>query len=167
MDVAAVQQQSADTILERGVRFKIPAPFLLRLLGKKTVSLTIYRPRMGTLIYMSRISAGLTADLQRIADGSLNEAYTLIDTHGELVAQWLAVAILNKRWKIRLFTRMLTRRIVWGLSAARLSELFVLVAMLSGVKDFTNIIRYLNTMNILTPKTSDGNGNLSHNESGS
>ena len=167
MDEARIQQRIADTLLERGVRFKIPAPFFLKLIGKKHEELVIYPLKYGTLIAMSRLSAQLGADIEKLEGGSINEAMVLVNKHGDLVAKWIAIAVLGEKWKIERYTDKLAKKLTWRLTPSRLGELFLLVAMLSGVQDFTNIIRFLNTTN-LTKRTNDGIGeNLSQKESGS
>ena len=167
MDKARVQQRVADTLLERGVRFKIPAPFFLRLIGRKHEELVIYPLKYGTLIAMSRLSTELGADIEKLDGGSINEAMILVNKHGDIVAKWVAIAILRDKWKIERYTDRLAKKLTWRLTPSRLGELFLLIAMLSGVQDFTNIIRFLNTMN-LTKRMNDGVGeNLSQENQGS
>lgn len=161
MDEARVQQRVADTLLERGVRFKIPAPFFLRVVGKKTVGITIRPAKFGTLIAMSGISSELNADIDSISEGSINNAMAMVEKHGDALALWIATAILNDRVKIERLAKSLAKRLKWRLTPARLSELFTLVVLLCGIQDFTNTIRYLNTMSLTRRK------DLSHEVSGS
>jgi hypothetical protein len=152
MEESRVQQQAADTILERGVRFQIPAPFYLRIFGKKMAEIVVYRPKMGTLIAMSKISAELNEDLAKLSDGSFTEAYALVEKHGDKLLKWLAIAMLNNKYKIELRGDSLANKLKWRITAQEAATLFYLIVMLSGVKDFTNTIRFLNSMNLMERK---------------
>lgn len=163
MDEARVQQRVADNLLERGVRFKIPAPFFLRLVGKKKVGVTIRPIKFGTLLAMSRLSAELNADIDTISDGSINQAMEMVQKHGATLTEWVATAILNRKGLIKRFSKPLGRYLGWKLTPAKLSELFMLVVLLCGIQDFTNTIRYLNTLNLTRRKEKD----LSHKVRGS
>jgi len=144
-----VQKQAADTLLERGVRFPIPAPFLLRIFGKKTVNLTVYRPKMGTLIYISKGFVGMEIDATTIEDGDVAQAYALVAKHGKEMSRLMAVAILNGNWRIKLFAGMLGKWLQWQLNAELLATLFMIITNLSGVQYFTSTIRYLPGMNMM------------------
>jgi len=165
MDEAKMQERVADTLLERGVRFKIPAPFFLRLIWVRHIAITIKPSKYGTLLEMSKLSAKLDIDLTALSEGSINEAMAMVEKHGHTVARWVAVAILNSKFSIRFFARPLAKRLMWLLTPKRLAELFLLVTMLSQVQDFTSIIRFLNTMNLT--RRSDGIGEMSQKTSGS
>lgn len=143
-----VQKQAADTLLERGVRFTIPAPFLLRIFGKKTVNLTVYRPKMGTLIYLSKGFVDMEVDATTIEDGDIGQAYELVAKHGNAMSRMMAIAVLNSKWRIRLFAGLLGRWLQWRLDAIKQAELFMLITTLSGVQYFTSTIRYLPGMNM-------------------
>lgn len=165
MDEQRVQQQAADTILERGVRFQIPAPFYLRVIGKKTVDITIYRPKMGTLIAMSGISAELNAELDKLNDGSFQHAYALVEQYGDKILRWIATAIINDRTISEKSCNRLANKLKWRLDANKTATLFMTIVLLGGVKDFTNTIRLFNSINLLERKTETEN--LSPNEKGS
>lgn len=147
-----IQQLAADTLLERGVRFPIPAPFLLRAFGKKNVSITIHQPKMGTLIAISKGYLDLGIDTTGIDDGDLRAAHELIAKHGKGICKVLAVSLLNGRLKIKLFSGILGRWLFWKLSAEKINRLFILITLLSGVKDFCDTIRLLPAMNVMKKK---------------
>ena len=164
MDAANVQRRVADTLLERGVRFKIPAPFFLKLIGIKHRSLVIYPLKYGTLLAMSGVGAGLEIDPQKLSEGSINEALKLVEKHGDRVAVFVATAVVNSNIQLERRARLLAERLKWRLTPSKMAELLIMVVMLCGVQDFTSTIRFLNTMN-LTRRKEDGN--LSHETSGS
>jgi len=155
-----VQQQAADTLLERGVRFTIPAPFLLRVIGKKEIGFTIYPSKAGTLIAMSSRYLSMGIDTTGLDAGDVTEAYRLVSLHGKYIASTVAMAVFNSKWSIRLFSALLGRYLLWKLPAKRLYELLVIVTMQGGLKDFMNIIRLLPAVNMMKR-------NLSQEEKGS
>ena len=54
MNDANVQKQVADSLLERGIKINLPAPFFLRILGKKKITKVLHSPKLGTLIDIGR-----------------------------------------------------------------------------------------------------------------
>lgn len=153
MDEPEVQQRAADVLLDRGVRVKVPAPVWYRLVGVKEVSVTLYRPKLGTLIAMSRISAAIDVDFEKLTDGSFKEAYNLCNRYGEQIAKWVAVALLNDKRAIERQANRLARRLMWGMPTDRLAELFTLVVLLSGVQDFLTTIRFVQQSNVMRRRT--------------
>lgn len=148
-----VQQRAADVLLDRGVRVKVPAPVWYRLFGVKEVSVTLYRPKLGTLIAMSRISADIDVDFDKLTDGSFKEAYDLCHRYGEQIAKWVAVALINDKRGIERQANRLARRLMWGMPTDRLAELFTLVVLLSGVQDFMTTIRFVQQSNVMRRRT--------------
>jgi len=88
----------ADTVLNIGERvwikvFGIKWPFYLTPL------------RVDTMIYMSPYSA-LVSEMNK------NSKSLFINTNAKPIAKYIAVSLLNKPWKIFLFTRLLSRSIL-------------------------------------------------------
>lgn len=158
--MSEVEIRAADTLLERGVRASMRAPLLLRMLGKKEVSLTFRQPTMGVLISISREYLRMGVDVEQLEGGSVEEAHRLMAKHGRGVARIAAMGWLGTRTGIRLFTGVVARRMLWRLSPQQLRDILLLLVTLSGVQDFTNTIRLLRAMNMMSPK------NLSREEDG-
>ena len=57
----------------------------------------------------------------------------------ELLAEAIALAVLNNRRSIRFLRRPLTRLLLWGVSGESLLELFGIVRTLNRLEDFTAI----------------------------
>lgn len=159
--MSQVEYNAARTILENGVRAKIPAPFFLRVLGKKNISVTVKQPYLGTLMHMSQLCLRCDFDITKIEQGELDEASKAIVLHGKDISRIVAVILLNSRWKIRLFSGMASKYLRWKLSTRKLAELVILIVSLSGVQDFMSSIRLLRSMTVTTPK------NVSHKVQGS
>ena len=149
MTDAEIQKQVADNILERGIKIKLPAPFLLRIIGIKEVSRVITSPKLGTLIAMSRVSSDLNVQLDKLLEGSIGYATELAENYGEYVAEWIAIAILNDKREIDKHAKKLARKLLWFYTPKQLGEAFMLIVLLSGVEHFTNTIRFMDGMNLL------------------
>lgn len=162
MDVGSVQQQAADVLLDRGVRVKLPAPIIYRLVGIKEISRTIYRPKLGTLIAMSKLAAGINVNLDDLSGNAIGESMRIVADHGDTVAKFVAIAILNSRYGIDNKANQLATRLKWHLPAQRLAELFAVVILLSSVQDFLTTIRFVQQSNMMTRRT-----DMSQEESGS
>lgn len=54
--------QEAQVILEKGSRFEVPAPFFLRLFGKKTIAFILHDPTAAVCLELTamRLSMGVT-----------------------------------------------------------------------------------------------------------
>lgn len=148
-----VQQRAADVLLDRGVRVKLPAPFWYRLLGKRYQHHILHRPKLGTLVAMSRVSAQIELDFDKLTDGTFREAYAVVDRYGALVARWVAIALLNDRRSIERMADRLANRLLWGLTTEQLAELFTVVVLLSGVQDFLTTIRFVQQSNVMRRRT--------------
>jgi hypothetical protein len=134
--------QAAEQLLQRGVRFKLPAPFLLRWLNPK---LTIKAHKPGAIVMFSKVV--LTHDLEQAI--LLNNNEQLIKSI-EAVTECLAISGLNGYFKIKLFKKLLAKYLLWQVSKETLVEMFLLVYELNNTKDFKTITKfYLQQMRAL------------------
>jgi hypothetical protein len=151
------EKHAAEVLLDRGVSWPLLAPWYMRIVGKKTVMITVKALRLGTLLELSRLYAesGMkAADLEK-------DPLELIGKHMKPVCLIVAVCILNSKIRIRLFSRPLARFILKRFTANMLLEVMVFIATFSGYASFLNTIRLIGDMKITTPK------NLSPEEQGS
>ncbi|HAQ21108.1 MAG TPA: hypothetical protein DCR40_18025 [Prolixibacteraceae bacterium] len=157
-----IQRRAAETILERGVRVRLPAPRFLRLLGKKEIAVTIGQPYLGTLEHLSMLSLKAGFSFEGIDTGDLDAAHRLIAAHSKTVRRILAVMILNSKLKIFLFSGVLASWLKWKVKPHRLLELFLVIVTLSGMEDFTNTIRLIRSMRVTMPRNLSPTGEGSH-----
>lgn len=151
-----VRLKAANAILDRGVRFRLPAPFYKRWLGKDSV--TIRYLKAGTIIEFSRV----------VVENELENAIALGDYEFllksvEPCTRCIAIAILNDKEKIAGETEKLTQRLLWGVAPESIIEVFMKISVMNRVSDFTDITKYLLTMTamMMSPK------NLGQDEDGS
>lgn len=148
--------QAANAILERGVRFRLPAPFYKRLLKKDDI--TIRHLKAGTIIEFSRVVIESKME-NAIALGD----YELLLKYVEPCARCIAIAILNDKRKIARKADKLTEQLLWRVEPASIVELFLKISVMNRVSDFTNITKFflMQTAMMMSPK------NLGHEEGGS
>lgn len=133
---------AANAILERGVRFRLPAPFYKRWLKKDWI--TIRHLRAGTILEFSRIV--IKHDLE---SAILLGDYELLMKTIEPCARCIAIAILNDKRKIERQADRLTKRLLWKVSTESLVELFVKISLLNRVSDFTRITRFFSIQTVM------------------
>lgn len=147
--------QAANVILQRGVRFRLPAPFYKRLLKKDYI--TIRYLKAGTILEFSRV----------VLESKIEEAIALGD-HEFLVktiepcARCIAIAILNDRAKIARDTDKLTEQLMWKVAPQSIVDIFTKISAMNRLSDFMTITRYLLSQTTMMMNRR----NLGHEESG-
>jgi len=128
-----VRLAAAKLLLDRGVRFTISgAPVVLRLLRLNRIHI---RPlRAGTIICMSRIM-----DENGIDELEMPKEY---NQKLDVVALLIATAMLNGKYRIKFFARLLSRILLWKVPAKVLRELYLYVATVDKLADFMTITAY-------------------------
>lgn len=138
-----VRVQAAERILERGVRFRIPASFFSRLFRRNIIDL--HPLKAGTILEFSRvvIMAGLE-------EAVLKSDWAFLEQSIEPVAKCVAISILNDEDKIKSKTEDLAHKLLWRYPKGTLIEMFEVIAELNGVSDFMNITKfYLSQMTMM------------------
>lgn len=147
---AATERMAAETILQRGVKVKIPAPWFIRWF-KKTVTLRLSSPYEGTMFRVSAyyLSTGLTDD--KLEDITIEQSLTLMSIHGKAISKAVACAILNGYLKGKLFTKPLAWYLRWHLKPRELFALTTALLLYGGTADFMNTTRLVRKMKATTP----------------
>lgn len=159
---AHMQKLAADALLERGVGFKIPAPFLYRLFGRKVMTLNVKRLYLGSLLYLSELadlSEWVSLDVgvvrQRTIEELGSQAKSLpipvISENILRVTRAVAALLLNGKWRIRLFRWWLARVLRRRCTADQLQELVMWLFAYGRAESFTNTTKLLLAMSMTTP----------------
>jgi hypothetical protein len=137
--------------LQRGVKFKIAAPWYLRWL-RKTLTLTLRSPYQGTLMRASAyyLSTGLKE--HQLEDITVEQSLALMNVHGKALTMAVATAVLNGYWKGKLFTKILARYLRWNLTAQQISALVTALLIHGGTSDFMNTTRSVRMLRATKPK---------------
>ena len=137
---------AAERILERGVRFRLPAPFFCRLLRKNVVTIRPLYP--GTILEFATIVLK-----HRLEEAITMSDYAALEKSVVPVARCIAVAMLNDRAKIAKQTDRIARWLLWRVKPQQLAAMFMVIQELNRTADFTNITRYfvLQTSMMMNP----------------
>lgn len=129
------QQQAADRLLDRGVRFKMPAPVLLRWLRLNRLTIRAFRP--GTILEFSRVVMA-----HKLEEAMVLDKHEQLEKSLEPIARCIAIAALNSRLRIKWFTSTLTRWLLWRSNSTNLLEMFAVIMELNKLQDFTVITKF-------------------------
>lgn len=146
---------AANVILNRGVRFRLPAPVYKRWLHKDYV--TIRYLKAGTILEISRVV--VENDLE---NALLLGGYDLLEKSVEACARCIAIAILNDKEKIERRTDKLTQHLLWEVSPQSLVDLFNKISAMNRLSDFTNITKFFSSQMMMMMNRK----NLGHEENG-
>ncbi|AGC39520.1 hypothetical protein JSO53_04235 [Riemerella anatipestifer] len=141
--------KAAKLLLKRGVELMLPAPFFLRLFGKKQIKLTLKTPCLESQLAVSEafLQTGIFLKEDEI---SMQKALEILSNHGVRISEIIAMAIQNEtriNWRIR----RLAKRLRKNINTEEMSYLFSLLVAFSGVHDFTNTIRLIQETRITKP----------------
>lgn len=147
----ATERLVAETILQRGVKVKIAAPFFLRWIGKKTITVRLTSPFEGTMYRVSSyyLSTGITDE--KLEDITTEEALVLMSIHGKAISKAVACALLNGYWSGMLFTRFLGWYLRWHCKPRELFALTTALLIYGGAQDFMSTTRSVRQMKATAP----------------
>ncbi len=153
----ATERLAAETILQRGVKVKVAAPFFLRWIGKKTINLTLTSPFEGTMYRVSAYYLSMGIADEKLEDITTEEALVLMSVHGKTISKAVACAILNGYWSGKLFTRFLGWYLRWHCKPRELFALITAVIIYGGTQDFMNTTRSVREMKATSPNLGQRN----------
>lgn len=142
-----VRLLAAQTILDRGVRFRLPAPFWKRWLKRDWI--IIRNLKAGTILEIARVVVD-----EKLEDVAGLSDYEFLYKSIPACARCIALAALNDKAKIARSSDKLTEMLLHYVSNESLIQLFMQIKVMSRVADFMNITRYLLTITqtMMNPK---------------
>jgi hypothetical protein len=152
MENPAIERHTADLILKRGVRLELRAPLFLRLLGKKTLKLTVTSPFEGTLQRVSRYYLSTGIKSEELDNISHEQALGLMLVHGPQITKAVACAWLNGWISGWLFTRPLAWYMRWHARPEDILVIATMILLYGGVSDFMNTTRSVRMMKTTSPR---------------
>lgn len=152
-----IEKAAAMALLDRGIAFRIPAPWLWRIFGRRTLKINVRRLYLGTLVHLSTIEGIAPLDpvevppdhKKLIADmGSTPRSIPIkaIIEHSTPVCRAIAACLLNSRLKIALFSKILGRHLRRSCHHDQLQELVMWLFIYGRVESFTNTTELLSRM---------------------
>jgi hypothetical protein len=157
---AEIEQAAALALLDRGAAFHIPAPFLLRLFGKKKIRIVVRRLRLGTLLYLTELPTPtplkdvpeeLAKKIKDTGTEPVSVDLKAIKENLKPVCRIVASCLLNSHWKIPLFARPLGRYLRHHLTGEQIQELIMWLFVYGRAESFTNTIRFIRKMSLTNP----------------
>lgn len=145
--------KTVETLLDRGVRVELPAPFFLRLLRKKTISFILKRPTSETIYRISGLYLQMKLGTTMVEVDTIDQSHKLIAECMIPASRIIAYAIAAHYSPLSIRNKFIARYLRRHLDTRQLAELWMIVVNLSGVQDFCNIIRSMSTMRMTIPRT--------------
>jgi hypothetical protein len=142
--------RAAETILEKGVRVQIPAPFFF--FRKRQISAVIHEPPGAALFTIASIILRCGIDVEEILKGEAG-IHRLIASHMKPMYRILAILFLRTKWKRRLLTHVAGRWLMNRLPARKAAELLFVGFAYAGYEHFSTSIRLIAQTRITMPKT--------------
>lgn len=147
--------KTVETLLDRGVRVTLPAPFLLRLFRKRTIDVVLTRPTCEVVYRISGLYLQMKAMATRLEVELIDEAQLLVNECMRPASRIVAYAVKPKYTASGLINRMIARFLRKRLDTRELAELWTIVVGLSGTQDFSNIIRSMSAMRMTIPRVKE------------
>jgi hypothetical protein len=152
--MSEVELRAAETLLDKGVPVSMRAPLLLRLFGKKRITATIHNPTAWTLIQINRYYLLMGVRVEDITSAEFYDIVSKQVQHTKTVSKLVATALLNGRILQKFFTGVLAWWLIDALSLRAMCTATKVLVLQGGIEDFTDIIALGQTLNMLSPKTS-------------
>jgi len=128
-------ERAYDTLLDNGFKFRAG-----------WCSFTVRQTRLGALLYVGKEMLDLKIDEEAIKENPLLGSYQLaVDKH-RTAAKVVAYSILNRKWKIKRFGKLLTNYLLGTLTPQKLSSIVMAIIVLNNVSSFANSIRLIHTL---------------------
>lgn len=154
MEKRTIESHAADALLDRRLTVNLPAPWLLRKLGKKTIRYGIPFPKGETLCRMAAIFCRMDLDPKELKAGDLGTTLECIARNGKRVSRVIAEGMVGNS----IFSRPLVRPLAWYIrchtTMRGMAELAQVLLVMAYPEDFLNIIFSLATMNLMAPTES-------------
>jgi hypothetical protein len=143
--------KTVDTILDKGVRVPIPAPFFLRLFFVKSIPVVVKRPVIGNMLRISKMYLKMNIHEGEIEQGEWRDWIKIFERTAVPASRIVAIGMLRGKWRGWLFNRPLGWWLRWKLNSREIAEIAAMLVSLSGVQDFMNTITFLGGMKMTAP----------------
>lgn len=149
----AIESHAADALLDRPLTINLPAPWLLRKFGKKTIRYGVPFPKGQTLCRMAALFCRMDLDLKELKAGDLGTTLECIARNGKRVSRVIAEGMVGNTILSRLLVRPLAWYIRCHATMKGMAELAQIILLLASPEGFVNTISSIATMNMMAPTT--------------
>lgn len=154
MKTKPIEAHGADALLKRKLTVNLPAPWLLRVLGKRTIRYGVPFPTGETLCRMAAIFCRMNLDLKELKAGDLGTTLECIARNGKRISRVIAEGMVGNS----VFSRWMIRPFAWyircHMTMKGMAELAQVILLLASPEAFMNIITSVTTMNLMAPTES-------------
>lgn len=152
MDANNLELRATETLLERGVRVRVRAPFLFRLLGKEKIVLTLRAPTGGALLRMGEWYLRCQLSVEALKEISLEDALLFQSRHGDNIYRALACLFLVDKRMTKILMKPFANYLREALPIKDALTLLELTILHGGLADFMTITRLVKAKTITPPK---------------
>jgi hypothetical protein len=149
-----VEQLAADALLDRRLKINLPAPWLLRVFGKRTIPVWVRIPVGNSLIRMCKLFARMDIDAKRLTEGDFGTVLEYIGKHGVTASRMIAYGMLRGPLSSLLLCRPLAWYIREHMTMRDMADLTKIIVAMSTSEAFVDIILSVSMIDMLTPTTS-------------
>ena len=149
-----VEQLAADALLDRRLKINLPAPWLLRVFGKRTIPVWVRIPVGNSLIRMCKLFARMDIDAKRLTEGDFGTVLEYIGKHGVTASRMVAYGMLRGQLSSLLLCRPLAWYIREHMTMRDMADLTKIIVAMSTSDAFLDIILSVSMIDMLTPTTS-------------
>lgn len=142
---------AAETLLQRGVKVRARAPLLLRLLGKRTIVLTLRQPTGGALLRMGQWYLRCGIPQEQLEQMSVENALLFGLRYSNNIYNALACLLLVDKRITWLLMRPLANYLRESLTAKDALGLLSMSILYGGINDFMNTTRLVKSRMITSP----------------
>lgn len=148
-----VEAHAADAITDSRLRVKVPAPWVFRALGKKTVEVPVPFPTGQTLARMARLFCRMDIELKELKAGDMGTTLECIGRNAVTVSRIIAYGMVRGTLASCLLNRPLAWYLRCYMDMKTMAELAHILVLLSSPEAFINIIASVATLNQMVPTT--------------
>lgn len=149
-----IEAQAADALLDRRLKINLPAPWPLRIFGRKTIPIWVKRPVASNLFRMSRLFVRMGNDPEKVKTESFGTVLEYIGQHGVTASRIIAYGLIRGSFSAWLLNRPLAWYIRSHSTLPNLAELVKIITVLSGAEAFVSIIRSVSQLKMTDPTLS-------------
>lgn len=151
MDANQAELHATETLLQRGVRVRVRAPLLLRLLFVKTIPLILSEPTGGAYTRMGRWYLRCQLAIDKLIEISVEDALLFNVRYSRNIYRALACLFIGNQVLTWLFMKPVAYWLRESLSNSSALTLLQLVIVHGGIKDFMTTTRYIRGVMITLP----------------
>ena len=135
-----IEMNAADALMDRRLKINLPAPWILRVFGKKTVPVWVKRPLGQNILRISRLFVQMDIDIKALMNGDFGSLMEYIARDLVPTSRLIAYGMIRGNLAAWLLNRPLACYLRCNTDMRGLAELAKIIVLISGGEDFVPII---------------------------